>query len=435
MFLRAALRGGNWNNGSNARSGLILNLNNEPTNRNNNIGLRAALIIARRRMLKGILSEQMPKEFRSSLIAKYEKRRWRASSEPTFSAVSMEVYVKRANNIYEKVYSFENIYLAYIKARKNKRYREDVLEFTDNLEANLITIQNELIWKMYSPGRYREFVVCEPKRRIIQAPSFKDRVVQHALCNVIEPVFDLRFICDSYACRKGKGTHAGVERTIYFLRKLAGSSSRTYCLKADISSYFPSIDHTVLKTLLRKRVSCEATLWLIDTIIDSSSCGCTRGIPIGALTSQLFANIYLNELDTFVKHDLRAKHYVRYVDDFIILDHSKQRLREYLSEIKGYLEDRLRLALNHKTGIFPVSRGIDFLGYRIWADKLLLRRANIRRSKRRLRKLRVLYEDGAVKLEKLRSSVASWQGQCKFSKSYSAMQRVIDFAGLSEVFR
>ncbi|HDP78030.1 MAG TPA: RNA-dependent DNA polymerase [Mesotoga infera] len=347
----------------------------------------------------------------------------------------MEVYVKRANNIYEKVYSFENIYLAYIKARKNKRYREDVLEFTDNLEANLITIQNELIWKMYSPGRYREFVVCEPKRRIIQAPSFKDRVVQHALCNVIEPVFDLRFICDSYACRKGKGTHAGVERTIYFLRKLAGSSSRTYCLKADISSYFPSIDHTVLKTLLRKRVSCEATLWLIDTIIDSSSCGCTRGIPIGALTSQLFANIYLNELDTFVKHDLRAKHYVRYVDDFIILDHSKQRLREYLSEIKGYLEDRLRLALNHKTGIFPVSRGIDFLGYRIWADKLLLRRANIRRSKRRLRKLRVLYEDGAVKLEKLRSSVASWQGQCKFSKSYSAMQRVIDFAGLSEVFR
>ncbi len=435
MFLRAALRGGNWNNGSNARSGMILNLNNEPTNRNNNIGVRAALIIARRRMLKGILPEQTPKEFRSSLIAKYEKQRRRASSEPTFSAISMEAYVKRINNIYEKVYSFENIYLAYTKAKQNKRYREDVLTFTDNLEANLITIQNELIWKMYSPGRYREFIVYEPKKRIIQAPSFKDRVVHHALCNVIEPIFDARFIYDSYACRKGKGTHAGVERIIYFLRKLARSLPRTYCLKADISSYFPSIDHTVLKTLLRKKVSCEDTLWFIDTIIDGTSCGSARGIPIGALTSQLFANIYLNELDTFVKHDLRAKHYVRYVDDFIILSDSKEELWEHLGEIEIFLQDKLKLSLNHKTGIFPATLGIDFLGYRIWKDKLLLRKANIHRSKRRLRKLRVLHEKGEVKFEKLRSSVASWQGQCKFSKSYSAMQRVIDFAGLSEVFR
>jgi len=343
--------------------------------------------------------------------------------------------VKRTNNIYESIYSFENIYLAYIEARKNKRYREDVLTFTDNLEANLITIQNELIWKMYSPGRYREFIVYEPKKRIIQAPSFKDRVVHHALCNVIEPIFDARFIYDSYACRKGKGTHAGVERIIYFLRKLARSLPRTYCLKADISSYFPSIDHTVLKTLLRKKVSCEDTLWFIDTIIDGTSCGSARGIPIGALTSQLFANIYLNELDTFVKHDLRAKHYVRYVDDFIILSDSKEELWEHLGEIEIFLQDKLKLSLNHKTGIFPATLGIDFLGYRIWKDKLLLRKANIHRSKRRLRKLRILHEKGEVKFEKLRSSVASWQGQCKFSKSYSAMQRVIDFAGLSEVFR
>lgn len=344
----------------------------------------------------------------------------------------MEAYVKRTNNIYESIYSFENIYLAYIEARKNKRYREDVLTFTDNLEANLITIQNELIWKMYSPGRYREFIVYEPKKRIIQAPSFKDRVVHHALCNVIEPIFDARFIYDSYACRKGKGTHAGVERTAFFLRKMEHGA---YCLKADISSYFPSIDHTVLKTLLRKKVSCEDTLWFIDTIIDGTSCGSARGIPIGALTSQLFANIYLNELDTFVKHDLRAKHYVRYVDDFIILSDSKEELWEHLGEIEIFLQDKLKLSLNHKTGIFPATLGIDFLGYRIWKDKLLLRKANIHRSKRRLRKLRILHEKGEVKFEKLRSSVASWQGQCKFSKSYSAMQRVIDFAGLSEVFR
>ncbi len=340
--------------------------------------------------------------------------------------------MKRINNIYENIYSFENIYLAYIKARKSKRYREDVLEFTDNLEANLITIQNELIWKMYSPGRYREFVVYEPKRRIIQAPSFKDRVVHHALCNVIEPVFDKRFIYDSYACRKGKGTHAGVERTIYFLRKLAESSPRTYCLKADISSYFPSIEHTVLKMLVRKKISCKDTLWLVDVIIDGGS---DKGIPIGALTSQLFANIYLNELDKFVKHDLRVEHYARYVDDFIILDHNKQRLWEYLNEIKEFLEDRLRLALNHKTGIFPASRGIDFLGYRIWADKLLLRKTNIQRNKRRLRKLESLHKEGVIAFSKLRSSVASWQGQCGYSKSYTIMRDVIRFADLSEVFR
>lgn len=336
--------------------------------------------------------------------------------------------MKRSNNIYEKIYNFENIYLAYTKARKSKRYREDVLKFTSDLETNLITIQNELVWKMYSPGRYREFVVYEPKRRIIQAPSFKDRVVHHALCNVIEPIFDARFIYDSYACRKGKGTHAGVERTAFFLRKMEHSA---YCLKADISSYFPSIEHTVLKTLVRKKISCEGTLWLVDTIIDNGS---DIGIPIGALTSQLFANIYLNELDAFVKHRLLAKYYLRYVDDFIILSNSKKELWEHLGEIEIFLQDKLKLSLNHKTGIFPASHGIDFLGYRIWANKFLLRKANIQRNKRRLRKLGGLHKEGVIPFSKLRSSVASWQGQCGYSKSYTTMRKVLEFAGLSEVF-
>lgn len=286
-----------------------------------------------------------------------------------------------------------------------------------NLEENLIHIQNQLVWKTYKTGRYRQFYIYEPKKRVIMALPFYDRVVHHALCNVIEPIFEICFIYDSYACRKGKGTHAAANRVTKFLRYLRDRHVTVYCLKGDIAKYFPSIDHHILKGIIRGKIACADTLWLIDEIIDST--GDEKGIPIGNLTSQLFANIYLNELDYFVKYNLRCKYYLRYMDDFVILHYDKAFLRDVLDKIKDFLVDRLRLTLNKKTQIFPVHvRGVDFVGYRIWPDYRLLRKANVKRMRRKLRKLKKLVEEGKLPRKKLQASVASWIGHCKHADTY-----------------
>lgn len=274
---------------------------------------------------------------------------------------------KTYKNIYPAIYSFESLYEAYLRARKGKRYRSEVLRFAGHLEGNLIQLQNELIWKMYKTGRYREFYIYEPKLRLVAALPFRDRVIQHALVAAIEPIWESRFIFDSYACRVGKGTHAGADRAQYFLRREQQRSGRIYILKGDINKYFASIDHTILKQLLRRRIACPDTLGLLDEIIDSTP---NPGIPIGNLTSQLFANIYLHELDKFVKYTLKEPSYMRYMDDFIVVHHDKAHLQRIRWVVEAFLESRLKLVTNDKTQAFPVAaktgRALDFLGYKIW---------------------------------------------------------------------
>jgi retron-type reverse transcriptase len=209
---------------------------------------------------------------------------------------------RQFSNLYPAVYDFENLYISYLRARQNKRYKDEVLRFSANLEDNLITIQNELIYQAYRCGRHREFYVYEPKKRLIMAPPFRDRVVHHALCNVIEPIFDRRFIFDSYACRVGKGTHRGADRVTQFLRSAKERWSTVYCLKGDISQYFPSIDHDILLAIVEDRITCPGTRWLINEIVRSTEATNELthvGLPIGNLTSQLFANVYLDQLDHF----------------------------------------------------------------------------------------------------------------------------------------
>ena len=189
---------------------------------------------------------------------------------------------KTYSNLYPQIYDFDNIHRAYLKARRGKRYKTDVLKFSGRLEEALIDIQNHLIWKSYQPGPYKLFTIHEPKERIIAALPFRDRVVHHALCNVIEPIFERPMIYDSHACRRGMGVLSGVTRTTKFLRAACRRWEKVYCLKADIKKFFPSIDHAVLKRLIRKRISCPDTLSLIDIIIDSN--GSDRGLPIGNLT-------------------------------------------------------------------------------------------------------------------------------------------------------
>lgn len=335
---------------------------------------------------------------------------------------------RTCNNLFEQVYQFENLYKAYLKARKDKRYRHEVLEFSANLEENLLYIQNQLIYQTYHTGRYREFYVHDPKTRLVMALPFKDRVVHHALCNIIEPVFENSFIYDSYACRAGKGTHAGADRVTEFLRSAQRHWPKVYCLKGDIKQYFPSVNHDILKRILRKKIACPKTLWLLDEIIDSSANPGDlnpRGIPIGNLTSQLFANIYLNEFDHFIKEDLKARYYVRYMDDFIILNGNKKQLWAVLEEIKGFLE-LLDLQLNGKTGIFPIKQGIDFLGYRIWPTHRLLRKSSIKRMKRKLKAFKRRYQKGQISLEKINATIQSWLGHAKHADSYKLREKLLE---------
>ncbi len=288
----------------------------------------------------------------------------------------------------------------------------------------MIIIQNHLTWKSYRPSPYKFFTIYEPKERLIAALPFTDRVVHHALCNVIEPICERSMIHDSYACRVGQGVLAGVLRTTQFLRDTHRLWGRVYCLKADIKKFFPSIDHEVLKKILRRRIACRDTVDLIDTVIDST--GDDRGLPIGSLTSQLWANVYLNELDHYVKEHLRVRYYLRYMDDFIILHENKHELRRIFNDIKAYLGDQLRLQLNDKTQIFPVGpRNLDFLGYRIWPDYRLLRKNNVRRTKRKLHKYEWLYAQRTIGLERIHPSIMSWLGHAMHADSYRLREKVI----------
>ena len=337
--------------------------------------------------------------------------------------------MKTHNRLFQRICSFENLLNAAQKAQRSKRFRVEVARFNFHREKELYRLQEDLRTRTYRPGEYREFYIYEPKLRKISAAPYRDRVVHHALCNVIEPIFDRTFIFDSYACRKGKGTHKAVNRFTEFSRK------NSYVLKCDIKKYFPSIDHDILKSMFRRKIRDAETLWLMDLIVDSSnpqervheyfdgddlliSLNRKRGIPIGNLTSQFFANIHLNGFDHFVKEDLKCNYYIRYVDDFVVLDTDKARLHQVKSEIAGYLA-RLRLKLHeHKCQIFPVKDGTDFLGYQVFPTHRRLRPASVRRSRRRLRRLREDYETGKISWTDVNHSVQSWLGHVQHADTY-----------------
>jgi RNA-directed DNA polymerase len=339
---------------------------------------------------------------------------------------------KTYNNLYQQVYDFEALHAAYLRARAGKRDRPEVQRFEQDLEGNLIQLQNELIWGMYRMGSYRSFTIFEPKERQVAALPFRDRVVQHALVAVLEPIWERRFIADSYACRPGRGTHRGADRAQAMLRRVKREHGQVYVLKADIAAYFCSIDHRILKVLVRRRVSCRKTLALFDSVIDSADVLHDTpgvGLPIGNLTSQLSANIYLHELDEFVKHGLRERHYARYMDDFIVVHHDKQHLHRVREQIESYLARHLRLRTNNKTQVFPVhgfrGRALDFLGYRIWPTHRKLRRSSIRRITRTLKRLQNLYAAHQVSRERVMQSVNSWMAHAEHANARGLVRAVL----------
>jgi hypothetical protein len=282
--------------------------------------------------------------------------------------------------------------------------------------------------RVYRHGGYREFVVIDSKKRTIKAAPFRDRVVHHALCNIIEPILDRSFIFDSYACRVGKGTHRAVLRLERFIRALRGPRGldqqpplRVYCLKCDVAQYFASINHVALLRILERRIRDPEVRWLIREIIGSHA----TGIPIGNLTSQLFANVYLNELDHYVKRVLRVRFYLRYMDDFLILGRDKRELHELKELIRTFLRDQLALTLHPKKAeVFPIDQGIDFLGYVIIGNRRLLRRSTVRRFLKRQKRCDRLEMAGRLPRPTSRELRSSWRGYTTFANAYRLMEKL-----------
>ncbi len=349
------------------------------------------------------------------------------------------------------LFSFENLYRQYLKCRRNKRGTINALKFEVNAEENLFKLSEELKAKTYQPTRSVCFIVEKPKMREIIAADFRDRVVHHVLIDRLEAQYEPVFIHDSYACRKEKGLHRAVERVREFIRR-GGENGRRKLFFAhlDIKNFFMTIDKHVLYEILRKKVKDEDVPWLAHLLIfhnPTENCvikgkrqlmdslpphkslfqaGQNRGLPVGNLTSQFFANLYLNELDQYVKHILKCRFYVRYCDDFLLLDGSPARLEEIKTKIAGFAAERLRLTLNEKHGkVLPVSNGMDFLGYIIRRDYTLVRRRVANNLKARLDDFEkmlmeekngttIFHYDYAL-LEKLRAVLASYMGHLKWA--------------------
>ena len=345
---------------------------------------------------------------------------------------------KTFKHLYPQVCAYENLYWAYRAARKNgKRGKANVAAFEYHLEMELNQLQNELVAKTYQPGRYRHFYIYERKRRKISAAPFRDRVVHHALCNIIEPVFEARFIHDSYACRVDKGTHRAIERAQTFARQ------HPYALQCDVTQFFPSIDHAILRGCLARFIADEEVLWLIDRILASGAgvladeytlqyfpgddlfaVNRPRGLPIGNLTSQFWANVYLNELDYFVKHQLHCAAYVRYADDFVLFGDDKPQLHAWRAEIIAFLKT-LRLQLHEdRASVFATRGGFTFLGFRLFPYYRRLRKDNARAFGRRLRAMSADYAAGEVTLEDNRERITSWIAHASFGNTYQLRRRI-----------
>jgi RNA-directed DNA polymerase len=330
-------------------------------------------------------------------------------------------------NLYDQVCTWENLWLAWHKAARGKRGREPAAGFEYRLEDNLLQLQEELLNKTYRPGPYYSFYIHDPKRRLISAAPFRDRVVHHALCNVIEPLFERRFIADSYANRVGKGTHRALDRCQEFACRYR------YVLQCDVRRFFPSVDHATLRTILGRVIADQDVLWLVDRILDSGvgvlsreynmtwfpgddlfAVNRPRGLPIGNLTSQFWANCFLNPFDHFVKRELRCQGYLRYVDDFLLFADDKLTLWAWREAVIERLA-RLRLTLHERpTRPRPVTEGIPFLGFVVFPTGRRLKRRKGIAYRRRFKRLLASYAAGEVSLERVTASVRGWVNHARY---------------------
>lgn len=331
---------------------------------------------------------------------------------------------KSFGNLYDQITDFENLWQAFLAARKGKRYRNEVAQFSARLEENLIGIHNHLLWQTWRPGRAREFRVYEPKWRDIQAPPFADRIVHHALVRVVEPLFERRFIHHSYACRTGRGAQRSVRALQLMLRRSQARHPAAYVVKGDVSKYFASIQHATLFRSISRTISCRRTLKLWLTIARAYGHDDGVGLPVGALTSQLSANVLLDQFDHAMTDCAGVGRYIRYMDDFVIVCPSKCAARAVLVAAEDELT-RLGLRLNPKSCYFPAARGVDFAGYRTWGTHMLPRKRNIKKARANFRRLAERYAEGEIGLAHIQPRVASFLAYTKHCDARETVRGVL----------
>lgn len=339
--------------------------------------------------------------------------------------------------MFNRLCSIDNLYEAFRNARCNKRGRDTVACFEYRLEDYLFDLHQDLLRKTYAPGQYHNFYIHEPKRRLISASPFRDRVVHHALCQLLEPIFEPSFIFDTYANRVGKGTHKALNRAQSFARRYR------YVLQCDVKKFFPSIDHQVLLYEISRKVFDPDVLWLVTTILDGGkgvldeeysmtffpgddlfATFRSRGLPIGNLTSQFWANVYLNPFDHYVKRELGCKGYVRYVDDFLLFANGKRELWFYHQEIVKRLQ-QFRLEIHRGTHPRPVTEGFPFLGFHLSPDCRRLKRRKGVHYQRKLRQMAEDYADGNLQLSEVDANVRGWINHVRYGNTVGLRKKLL----------
>jgi hypothetical protein len=328
--------------------------------------------------------------------------------------------MKRCNNLFAEITDIDNIKLAHKKAKKGKAHYVEVQQIERRPEVYLRRIQDFLINKTFKTAGYKSKTIFEPKRRTIyKLPYFPDRIVHHAVMNVLQPIWDKVFIYDLYSAIPGKGLHRGVKRLHHFMKD---RENTIYCLKFDIRNFYPSINQDILYELVSRKIKCKDTLWLLEDVIRSPN-GKTN-LPIGNYLSQYFSNIYLNWFDHWLKEEKGMRYYIRYCDDGVVLHKRKDVLNLLLAEIERYFRENLELELNPKTQIFPIDkRGIDFLGYRSFRDYTLLRTSSAKRFKKKIQYIEKNHHN--MTPEHIVSSIMSYSGWIKHADGHNLLKKYI----------
>jgi len=344
--------------------------------------------------------------------------------------------MKTYNNLYTNLCSIENLFLAYKNARKGKSSKYYIKRFEKKKIRNIFLLKKELEYLTYKPKQLKRFIIKDPKTRTIHISDFRDRVVHHALINILQPIYEKIFIYDSYANRINKGTHKSIQRFNSFKRKVSKNgrliknpynknSIIGYVLKADIKQYFNEVNQEILIKIINKKIKDKNIIWLTKQILDNfNSNGNGKGMPLGNYTSQFFANVYLNDLNYFIKHELKAKYYIRYVDDFVIIHSSKKQLLKWKEEIIQFLKEKLKLEIHpDKSKIVPLLRGIDFVGFRNFYYYKLLRKRDIRKIINKIRN----YKKGNIIEEKMLEIFQGWNAYAKWANSYKLRNKINKF--------
>lgn len=326
--------------------------------------------------------------------------------------------MKRVGNLYDKIISIENLQLADSNARKGKLKSYGVRRHDRNREQNILDLHVSLKNKTFRNSKYDTFKIYEPKERtIFRLPYYPDRIVHHAIMNVLEPIWLSIFTKDTYSCIKGRGIHAAANDLKQVLK--TDKINTRYCLKMDITKFYPSINHTILKDIIRRKIKDKDLLWLLDIIIDSA-----EGVPIGNYLSQYFANLYLAYFDHWLKEEKGVKYYWRYADDMVILSNDKIYLHELLESIRKYLKNNLNLVIKSNYQVFPVdTRGIDFLGYVFYSDHTLLRKSIKKKFYKRVKQLNKRRSIPTV--SEYRKNISAWYGWCKHCNSINLLFNIL----------